>query len=295
MSQPMRSSLPQDLSNALSDHVAHTAQSVVSIHSNHSRSSGFLWRPDLIVTADEALAEDGGISVTLPGGKIAPAAVVGRDPTTDIALLRIDRVDLAPVALQYTPVRVGTLALAMGSRQGAPIVAFGAVSFVGEEWHSLRGGEIDARIELDLPLRGISEGGLTVDASGGPFGMAVFGLRRQVLVIPATTVERVAGKLQTHGRIPRGYLGVGLQPIKLDGDKGNGFMVMSVEPNGPAATAGLQQGDVIIKWDEQGVRDLHSLVRALGPSSVGSIVKLVLRRSAAPLETTLTIAERPEI
>jgi len=139
MSQPMRSSLPQDLSNALSDHVAHTAQSVVSIHSNHSRSSGFLWRPDLIVTTDEALAEDGGISVTLPGGKIAPAAVVGRDPTTDIALLRIDRVDLAPVALQYTPVRVGTLALAIGSRQGAPIVAFGAVSFVGEEWHSLRG------------------------------------------------------------------------------------------------------------------------------------------------------------
>jgi len=115
MSQPMRSSLPQDLSNALSDHVAHAAQRVVSIQSNHSRSSGFLWRPDLIVTADEALAEDGGISVTLPGAKIAPAAVVGRDLTTDSALLRIDCVGLAPVARQYTPVRVGSLALAIGS------------------------------------------------------------------------------------------------------------------------------------------------------------------------------------
>lgn len=293
MSRPVPNPL-QDLSDALSDIVARTAQGVAAVHSSHSRSSGFVWRSGLIVAADEALAEDADVCVVLPGGETVAATVVGRDPTTDVALLRIDRSDLAPVALQSVQVKVGALALAVGSSNGAPISAFGTVAFAGERWRSLRGGEIDARIELDIALRRIGEGGLALDASGRVFGMAVSGPRRRVLVIPATTIERVAGTLLTHGRIARGYLGLGLQSVRLDGDRRTGVIVMSVDPNGPGARAGLQQGDMILTWNDEPIRDVTMLLRALGPDSAGTRVNLAVRRGGAPVEACVTVSERPE-
>ena len=248
----------------------------------------------MVVTADEALAEEGDISIALPNGETAAAILVGRDPTTDIALLRVDRIDAPAVALQSPTIGVGALALAVGVGNGAPIAAFGAVSFVGGAWRSLRGGEIDARVELDLSLRRAGEGGVALDASGRAFGMAVFGSRRRVLVIPSATIERVAAKLQTHGRIARGYIGFGIQTAKLDGDGGIGAMVMSVDPNGPGAAGGVRQGDVIISWNGERLSDVRSLLRALGPDSVGLAVKLSLQRGGEPREVILTIGERPE-
>lgn len=293
MSQPESNAL-QGLSDALSELVAHAARGAVAVHSRHSRSSGLVWQSGLIVASDEALAEDGDVSVVLSGGESVAATVIGRDPTTDVALLRIDRSDLSPVALQPVQMKVGALALTVGSHNGAPISAFGVVAFAGERWRSLRGGEIDARIELDIAMRRIGEGGLALDASGRVFGMAVPGPRRRVLVIPATTIERVAGRLLTHGRIARGYLGLGLQSVRLDGDQRTAVMVMSVDPNGPGARAGLQQGDVILKWSDQSIRDMRMLLHALGPDSVGTRVNLALRRGGAPVEVSINVSERPE-
>jgi len=283
----------QQLSDGLSDIVAEAAKSVVAVHSTRSRSSGFVWRPGLIVTADEALADEGEINLVLPSGETTPATLVGRDPTTDIAVLRADGVKAPAVPLQSAPLSLGALALAVGVGRGAPIAAFGAVSFVGPAWRSLRGGEIDARVELDLSLRRAGEGGLALDVSGNAFGMVVFGPRHQVLVIPATTIERVAAKLQTHGRVARGYLGLGLQAAKLDGDGGLAAMVMSVDPAGPGSAAGVHQGDLIVKWNGEPVRGIRELLRALGPDSVGQTVKLSLLRGGNPTEVTLTIGERP--
>jgi len=283
----------QQLSDALAEIVANAAKSVVAVHATRSRSSGFVWRPGLIVTADEALAEEGDIAVMSPGGEPIAATLVGRDPTTDIALLRVDGFAAPAAALSSAPPKAGALALAVGAGRNGPIAAFGAVSSAGPAWRSLRGGEIDARVELDLTLRRAGEGGLALDASGHAFGMAAFGPRRTVLVIPAATIERVAGKLQTDGRIARGYLGLGLQAAKLDGDGGMGAMVMSVDPTGPGSAAGVRQGDVIVNWNGERVRDVRTLLRALGPDSVGQTAKLSLLRGGEPLEATLAIAERP--
>jgi S1-C subfamily serine protease len=293
MSNSASASSPQP-SDALADLVERAAPSLVAVHSPRWRSSGFFWRPGLIVTADEALAEDGDISVALPGGEAIAAAVVGRDPTTDIALLKIARSDLPAAALEASTPRVGAFALAVGAQNGAPIAASGIVAVAGAAWRSLRGGEIDARIELDLSLRRNGEGGLALDAAGRAFGMVVFGPRRRALVIPASTIERVAAKLQSHGRIARGYLGLGLRPAKLDGDGGNGIIVMNVAPNGPGAAAGLRQGDIIVTWEDRPVQDVRALLRALGPESVGRKVKLSLLRAGQPIEAMLTIGERPE-
>jgi len=165
------------------------------------------------------------------------------------------------------------------------------VSLIGGRWRSLRGGDIDARIELDVRLHSSQQGGLALDASGAAIGMAVLGPRR-VLVIPAATIERVAGRLETHGRIGRGYLGVGLQAVKLD--DGVGAMVMSVDNSGPSAAAGIRQGDVIVALNDEKLSGVRSLLRSLGPDSVGSVIDLSVRRGGEPMRVKLTIGERPE-
>ena len=295
MPNPMPDIPLQQLSDALTDIVVQAAPGVVSIHTARSRSSGFIWRPGLIVTSDDALDDEGAITIHLAGGDRAAASVVGRDPTTDVALLRIDRTDAPAVALESVSVPAGALVCTVGSVLGSSISAFGTVSFVGKAWRSIRGGEIDARIELDLSLRRAGEGGAALDAAGRPFGMVVFGPRRQAIVIPAATIERVATALHTHGKVARGYLGLGLQPAALDGGDGLGVMVMSVDPTGPGAAAGIRQGDLIIKWNDREIQGMRILLRALGPDSVGSTVKLALRRGGDPAEAHLTVGERPAI
>jgi S1-C subfamily serine protease len=283
----------QDLSAALTGLVARISSSVVAVQSSRSRSSGFAWRPGLVVTADEALADEGEITVILPGGETIAARLAGRDATTDIALLRVDRLDLQPAPLDNASLAPGALALVVGSQAGTATAALGVVSHASGPWRSLRGGEIDARLELGMVMRRQAEGGLAVDAGGQTFGMAVFGPRQRVLVIPSATIERVADKLESHGRIARGYLGLGLQRVAVQDGGGMGLIVTSVDPNGPAAAADVRQGDILVTWNGEPVRSVHSLLRALGPDSVGRTIILGLRRSGEPAEARLTITERP--
>lgn len=278
------------LSSALADVVARIAPSVVSVHSHRSRSTGFVWKPGLIVTADEALADEGDVQIALPDGSTVAATIVGRDHTTDIALLRADT-SIAPVKLAATVPALGALSVVVATNRDAPSAALGMVSVSAKSWRSLRGGEIDARIELDVRLRPSQEGGLALDASGEAFGMTVLGPRR-VLVIPTATIERVATQLETRGRIARGYLGLGLQPLRLD--DGIGAMVMNVDKAGPAATAGIRQGDVIVAVNDQKLTGVRALMRTLGPASVGQVVDIAVRRGGEPASFKVTIGERPE-
>ena len=279
------------LSTALEGVVAKARPSVVSVHSRRSRATGFVWKQGLIVTADEALADEGEIAVKLADGTSRAATIAGRDHTTDIALLRIDGAGLTPTTLSSQVPALGALSVVVAAERGTPTAALGAVSLSGDRWRSLRGGDIDARIELDVRLAFSHQGGLALNAASEAFGMAVLGPRR-VLVIPSATIERVAPKLETHGRVARGYLGLGLQPVKLD--DGIGAMVMSVDKAGPAAAAGIRQGDVIVAWNGEKLSGVRALLRALGPDSVGSVVDVSVRRADEPMNFKLTIGERPE-
>ena len=278
------------LSSALADVVTRTAPSVVAVHSHRSRATGFVWKPGLIVTADEALADEGDIQISLPDGSTAAATIVGRDHTTDVALLRTDT-SLAPVKLAATVPPLGTLSVVVATDRDAPSAALGMVSLSGKSWRSLRGGDIDARIELDVRLRFAQQGGLALDTSGEAFGMAVLGPRR-VLVIPTATIERVAAQLEARGRIARGYLGLGLQPVRLD--DGLGAMVMNVDKAGPSAAAGIRQGDVIVAVNDQKLPGVRALSRTLGPASVGAVVDVAARRGGEPVSFKVTVGERPE-
>ncbi|WP_076866750.1 S1C family serine protease [Bradyrhizobium mercantei] len=278
------------LSSALAETIARTAPAIVSVHSHRARASGFVWKAGLIVTADEALADEGEIEIQFADGSRRSATVAGRDHTTDIALLRVDG-DVAPVKLSTEIPALGSLAVIVAADRGAPIARLGMVARSGPAWRSLRGGEIDARIELDVRLRHSQQGGLALNAAGEPFGMAVLGPRR-VLTIPAATIERVAAQLEKSGRVARGYLGVGLQPVRLD--DGLGAMVMNVDKAGPSAAAGIRQGDVIVAVNGEKLSGVRALSRGLGPQSVGSVVELTVHRGGEPLTFKVTVGERPE-
>jgi S1-C subfamily serine protease len=280
-------------STAVADLVRGAAPSLVSVRSQRAESSGFVWRPGLVVAAENALADDGEIEFVAHDGASARAELVGRDPSTDVALLRVQRTDLPQASPSAGVPSAGALALVVAARGGAAAASLGIVTYAGPQWRSMRGGLIDARIELSSALRRSSEGGLAVNAEGRAFGMAVFGPRRRTLVIPIATIDRVAATLVAKGRVARGYLGLGLQPVKLEGG-GIGLMAISVDAKGPGAAAGVKQGDVIVAWNGESLRGVHHLMRLLGPDSVGATVKLSLRRAGEPLELDLTIGERPQ-
>jgi S1-C subfamily serine protease len=287
-----------------SDHTAElverVAGSVVAVHGGGRRSSsGIHWRSGIIVTAEEALERDDGIKLTLSGGRLVEAALVGRDPTTDVAVLRFQPEGLGTAQmLDVASLRAGHVVLAIGDHQGAPVVSLGIVAVAGGPWHSLRGGSIDSLIRLDLRLSPVAEGGALVDTQGRVAGMAILGPRRRALAIPTSTINRVVDQLVAKGHVFRGYLGAGLQPVRLPSNdakssgSGRGILVVSTDPDGPAARAGLLVGDIVTAWDGKPVGRVREVIHSLGPDSVGHTVDLGVLRGGAPTAFKVVIGER---
>ncbi|MGH7155186.1 MAG: S1C family serine protease, partial [Acetobacteraceae bacterium] len=200
----------QTLSDNLAALADRTAKLVAGVHGGSRRgTSGLIWQDGIVVTANDALRHEADLRLALPDGGIAPAALIGRDPTTDIAILRA--ADLrASVPPPSTEAQTGALVLAVGRRNGAPVARLGIIAEVGDPWRSMRGGQIDRLIRLDLRLDQAMEGGAVIDAAGALLGMAVFGPRGRALVIPSQTIARIVPRLLVGGSLARGYLGLGL-------------------------------------------------------------------------------------
>src|SRR6516225_1444116 len=176
---------------AFSDHAAElverTAGSVVAVQGGGRwPSSGIHWRSGVIVTAEEVLERDENIKLTLPGGRVAHASLAGRDPTTDVAVLRFQPDGLPVATTAEAPLRAGQVVVAVGNHEGAPLAALGIVALAGGAWHSLRGGTIDRLIRLDLALNPVAEGGALVDLQGRVVGMARVGGRFRYQAQPST-------------------------------------------------------------------------------------------------------------
>ena len=173
------------LSDATVQLVERASASIVSVRGGGRwHSSGIHWRSGIIVTAEEVLEHDENIQLTLPGGRSVEAALVGRDPTTDVAVLRFQPDGLPTATTAKVLLRAGEAIFAVGNHDGTALAASGIVAFAGGAWRSSRGGTIDEFLRLDLTLSPASEGGALVDAQGRVLGMTVLGPRRRALAIP---------------------------------------------------------------------------------------------------------------
>jgi len=292
---------------AFSDHAAQLVEriagSIVAVHgSGRGSSSGIHWRSGVIVTAEEVLERDEDIKITLPNGRLVEASLAGRDPSTDVAVLRFqpDGLPAAPTA-DAAPLRPGQFVLAIGNQEGAPVASLGIVATVRGPWHSLRGGTIDNLIRVDLVLSPAAEGGGLIDAQGRIVGMAVLGPRRRALAIPTSTIDRVVDQLLAKGHVFRGYLGAGLQPVQpgrpssdaQPTGSGRGVLVVSIDPNGPSARAGILVGDIVTAWNGQPIERVREIMPLLGPESIRSTVDLRLIRGGTPTALQVVIGERP--
>ena len=291
----MASTLTQ-FSRDLAATIDATSPAIIAVHARgRLPSSGIVWEPGLAVTAEETVARDAELALTLADGRRVEATLVGRDPSTDIAVLRFAGETPSIAQGSVTELGPGHVAIAVGRAGADVIAAFGIVALAGGPWHSSHGGKIDARLRFDLRLTPSAEGGALVTPDGQLIGMAVYGPRRRVLAIPAATIARVVATIKDKGHVARGYLGVSLQsvPVREGDHHRRGAMVVTIDPAGPAHAGGLKQGDIILAVDGEPVSGVRAIYQRLGPDSVGRRATIELLRAGAPTNLEVTIAARP--
>jgi S1-C subfamily serine protease len=304
MSASSTDGLLAGLSNDLAAAVETVGRSVVAIHARRRiPASGVVWQPGVVVAAHHTIQRDDDITVTLHDGSTTSATLAGRDPSTDLAVLRLAEGAAAPAATPAaeTP-RVGQLALALG-RPGTSITAsLGIVSAVGGEWRTWQGGTIDRFVRLDLAVYDGFSGGALVDATGRVAGINTSGLARAAaLTVPATTVSRVAAQLLARGHVARGWLGIATQPVRLPAalqrsagtESEVGLVVVNVEPDSPADRGGLLIGDILLALDDRAVSDPGDVLAALGGDRIGQPIALTVARGGRAERLAVTVGERP--
>lgn len=291
-------------SDQLTATVSEVGKAVVAVHARHRfASSGVQWSPGIIVTADHTIRRDEDIKITAPGGATLGAELVGRDPGTDLAVLKVDGLDAAVAArAENFAAQPGALVIVVGRSKDSAIAAMGLLSSISPASQTWRGGHLDQVLRLDLELHPGASGGAVVNAEGNLIGIATAALSRvSAFAIPPSTLNRVVQQLVAHGRIPRGYLGVGLQPIalpehlikKLDRPAGTALIVISVGTDTPAARAGLLIGDILLDLGGQIMHSPENVHELLNSQSIGNKLRAKILRGGEPVEVELTVGERP--
>jgi S1-C subfamily serine protease len=290
------------LSTSMATAVSRAARAVVQVDARRRLpASGLIWAKEgLVITAHHVARRDQNINVRLHDGRLLAAQLVGRDPTTDLALLQIPANDAAPLPAAESEPAVGNLVLALG-RPGQGIQAtIGVISALGESWRTRTGGQIDQYLQTDVLMYPGFSGGPLIDANGALLGLNTSGLSRGIsLTIPRATLGRVVEALQSHGRIRRGYLGVSTQQAALPPDAEKeagqemGLLIVSVEPDSPAAAGGLTLGDTIIALGDAAITSHDELVAQLSGDQVGRTIAVAIVRGGEIDKKEVTIGERP--
>jgi S1-C subfamily serine protease len=292
------------ISNALADATQKAGAYVVAVHTEpRGSSSGVIWRAGLIVTAEHALRRDEEIQVTLPNGQVTTAKLQGRDPSSDLALLKCDQAAVPATLGDSGAFRAGQLTLVVGrTRASGPVAALGCVSLVVGERRMWGGAAIAPYVRLDVALERTAVGGAVVDASGNFAGIATPRFAPAgALALPVATVNRVVDGLLAKGHIPRGYLGVGLQPIRLPENlrealqrrEKTAVIVLEVEANGPAHKAGVLIGDILIGMNGKPVMRLEDVHAHLHGEQIGKTVNAEFLRGGVRRDASIAIGERP--
>ena len=294
-------SVVEGISNELAGMVEAAGPAVVRVEGRRRLpASGIVWSDDgIVVTAHHVVERDDRIGVGLADGKQVDAELVGRDPTTDLAVLRVEGAQPSSAkSAQVDDLSVGHLVLALG-RPGRTVQAtLGIVSALGTSWRTAAGGTIDRYLQTDVVMYPGFSGGPLVDADGKVLGLNTSALRGVSLTIPSLTVDRVVESILSHGSVQRGYLGVGVQPVNLpealaeELGQETGLILISVEPGSPAEAGGLTLGDTLLSVHGEPVRRLDDLLSLLSGELVGEEVLIRILRGGESGEQKVTVGER---
>jgi S1-C subfamily serine protease len=264
-------------------------------------ASGIAWSEDgVILTAHHVVRKEEDIRIGLPSGDLAKADLIGRDPTTDVAVLKTKSKLNAPSWADPDALRVGHLVLALGRPGQGAQATLGVISALGDAWQTPPGGHVDRYLQTDVVMYPGFSGGPLINSTGQVIGMNTSALLRGVSVaLPTPTLRDVVSTLLEHGHIRRGYLGVGTQAVRLppglaeDLDQETALLLISVEPDSPAGRAGLVLGDTIVAYDDRPMRQIDDLLRFLGSGDqVGKEVLLRIVRGGKLQDLTVRIGER---
>ncbi len=291
-----------DSSNAMAQLVTDSSPSIVRVEGRRrSAASGLVWSKDgHILTANHVVRRDDNITVGLSDGEVVSAMVVGRDPTTDLALLKVDAAGLRPLPMAAeADMSVGHLVLAL-ARPGRTVQAtLGVVSALGGAWRTRLGGQIDAYLQTDVLMYPGFSGGPLVGAGGALLGLNSSGFGQGVsLTIPHTTLSRVAGALGEHGHVRRGYLGISTQRVRLPESHAetlgqrSGLLIVSVEQGSPADEGGLLLGDTVVSLSDKVIGNHDALMAALTGDVVGQKEMVRVLRGGQLQEIPVKIGER---
>jgi S1-C subfamily serine protease len=287
-------------SDALAGVTAQVGTHLVAVSGRRWPITGIAFAPDLVLTAAHATEREESLRVQV-GDRWLPAKLVGRDPGLDVALLRVADAGLSP-ARWATPTerRVGGLVLALSRPRGTVRARLGVLSAVEPGFLTPWGASVDATLQADISLRPGMAGAAVADVEGRILGMYVSGgFRERRVLLPAETLSRVAAELLAHGRVRRGYLGVGTQPVRLQGAsraaaaQDAGLLVVSVETGGPSDAAGLALGDVLLSLDGTALLDIGDLLARLARDAVGRSLPLKLLRGGRVEELSIAVGVRP--
>jgi S1-C subfamily serine protease len=305
MASPVQNQQWSMLSEEMAGVVENLSGSIVAVHrGRHLMASGIYWRSGLIVTANHMIPRDDELSVTLPGNGLGVATLVGRDPSTDVGVLKIEgSVGLSPVQTTSTAgLKVGHVVIAVGrSHLGDISASSGIVARLGGRWRTWRGGDMDQLVRPDIRLYPGQSGSALVNSRSQVLGMNTVALARMAAItVPAATVDRVIVELLEHGHIRRPYLGLAMQTVSIPDDlrgklkleSTTGLLVMHVETDGPGSKAGVMLGDVIIAMQGKPAGDLRTLQEALAGLQTGDPAKLTMIHGGEKREVAVTAGDR---
>ncbi len=291
-----------DFSNGLTTAVEKAGASTILVDARKRYpASGIAYAEDLILTADHVVTREEDLKVLLPDGKPLNATLAGRDPGSDLALLRLAEKALAP-ARTSDNVKVGQLVLALGRPNSAGMQAsWGIVTAIAGPARTHRGGLLDQYIQTETtPYPGFS-GGPLINTEGEVLGLNTSGLTRgSSLTIPVKAAWRIADALAKYGSVKRGYLGVRTQPVDipdasrkaLKREQTNGLLVLWLEEGGPAEKGSLLVGDILVSVGDQQVADPDDLFAALNTDTVGKSIAVEVLRGGKPETFKVTVGER---
>jgi S1-C subfamily serine protease len=299
------SSTFQQFSKEISEIINQAGKSVVAVdgRSGHT-SSGIVWHHDAVLTAAHSIRQEGNIRVIFAAGRSVPARLAGRDRGTDLAVLKLnEEIEMEPVRFaNTTSLAVGELSVAVArTRRGNIVASAGIISGLMGEWQIART-RIDQFIRPDLTLYPGFSGGALVDASGAVLGINTSGLLRgKPITIPSSTLTRVAEEILSTGHAAQPYIGLVMQPVQIPESLQKkagvavsaGLLVMHLEAGGPADTAGVLIGDLLLDMDGTAFDDLDDMSELLGRKGAGQEVETSLIRGGQRLQLKVRIGNRP--